>query len=118
MGDNAYLDITLNSIISVWLIHLVLNNKSEWVRKYILENSVLNKIGQVSYGIYLFHFVFGFVYERIITMLVNPSSETGLFLLDWKSNYFIRVILLFAVSLASFYLIEKPILKLKKFFEY
>lgn len=115
---NEYLAITINSVISIWLIHLVINNKSEWTRKYILENKTLNKIGQVSYGLYLFHFVFGFVYEKIIKLFFDPNTQTGTFLLDWKNAYFIKLTMLFLVALGSFYLIEKPILKLKKYFEY
>lgn len=119
-GGNSfnYCFLTVNSIISIWLIDKVLYNKSEWIKNYILENRVLNKIGQISYGIYLFHYGFTFVYEKLITMLFNQNVPLESFLLDWKNSYFIRLLLLFVISLGSYHLFEKPILKLKYYFKY
>jgi peptidoglycan/LPS O-acetylase OafA/YrhL len=113
-----FLFITINSIISIWLIDKVINNKLVWVKKYVLENRAFNKIGQISYGIYLYHFALEFVYKKLIQLLFSTHIETETFLLDWKNSYFIRLALLFIISLGSFYLIEKPILKLKKYFNY
>jgi peptidoglycan/LPS O-acetylase OafA/YrhL len=110
--------LTVDSVISIWLIHKVVHNKSEWMKKYILENRVLNKIGQVSYGIYLFHYSFEFVYKKLIVALFSHNLPLETTLLDWKNSYFIRLGLLFIVSIISFQLFEKPILKLKRYFTY
>ncbi len=108
----------VDSIISIWLIHMVIHNKSERMRKYFLENPALNKIGQVSYGIYLFHYSFEFVYKKLISAMFKHNLPLETTLLDWKNSYFIRLGLLFIVSIISFQFFEKPILKLKKYVQY
>jgi peptidoglycan/LPS O-acetylase OafA/YrhL len=47
---------TANSIISIWLIILIIRNRSATVTKYLLGNRFLNYIGKISYGLYLYHF--------------------------------------------------------------
>lgn len=110
--------LTVNSLISIWLIHKVINNRSERARRFLLENPVLNKIGQISYGIYLFHYVLPFFYDKLIVALFHSNASLQADLLDWKNAYFLKLGLLFAVSLISFHFFEKPILRLKKYFEY
>ncbi len=113
-----YLFLTINSIISIGLINKVVSNKNKWINDYILENRLLNKIGKISYGIYLFHYVFPFFYEKLIRALFYKNLTFEIYLLDWENAYFIKLILLFLLSLLSFHLIENPILKLKKHFNY
>ena len=113
-----YCLITVNSILSIWLIHRVVVNKSVWIQKYVLENRVLNKIGQISYGLYLFHYPLTWVYDKYVQKFFDRSTQLGTILVDWKCNYPIRLLLLFIVALASFHLFEKPIMKLKRHFDY
>lgn len=110
--------LAINSIISIWMIHKAIYNRSEWIRKYFLENRVLNKIGQISYGIYLYHLVLSFVYEKLIRIFFEQNSPMETTLLDWKNSYFIKLFLLFILSLSSYHFIESPILKLKGYFKY
>jgi peptidoglycan/LPS O-acetylase OafA/YrhL len=117
-SDYGFCFLTINSIISIWLIDRVINNKSVWINNFILENRFLNKIGQISYGIYLFHFVFGFFYDMLIKALFSQKADLEITLLDWKNAYFIKLVLLILVSLISFHMFEKPILKLKERFNY
>jgi len=56
----------LDDVLAIALIMFAINNKTEWVRKYILENPVLNFIGKISYGIYLYHFTLGQAYDLFI----------------------------------------------------
>ncbi|HMT28326.1 MAG TPA: acyltransferase [Bacteroidia bacterium] len=114
----AFLFLTVNSIISVWLIQRVIDNKSEWIRKYFLENTVLNRIGQVSYGIYLFHFVLTPIYEKYAAKLVTWDDPMGMYLLDWKYNYIIRLAILLIIAFSSYHFFEKPVMNLKRFFKY
>lgn len=114
----AFAYLTINSIISVWLIHLVIENKSEIFRKYLLENRALNKIGMVSYGIYLFHLVLTPLYEKWAGKTFTYDDPYGIYFLDWKYNYPIRIVILLIVAFGSYYLFERPVMKLKRFFEY
>ena len=85
---------TVHGVIALQIIVAIINNRSEWIRKYILENKVLNYIGKISYGIYLYH------------MLLTPFSDI------------VRVTLLLAICSFSYKLIELPFLNLKKYFKY
>jgi peptidoglycan/LPS O-acetylase OafA/YrhL len=114
----SYLYLTINSVIAVWLIHRVIENRSVRIQKYVLENYFFNKIGKVSYGIYLFHYPMPYIYEKFVHKYFDYETSLGVFLYDWKNAWFIRVFLLLALSLASFYWFEKPIMNLKIFFEY
>jgi len=114
----SFLFLTINSTISVWLIMKVVNNTSEFTRKYVLENRFLNKIGQISYGIYLFHYVLTPIYEKEIAKFFSANDPVGNLFVDWKYNYPIRLILLYLIASLSFKYFEKPIINLKKRFEY
>ncbi len=110
--------LTINSIIAIWMIHRVLSNKSEWVSKYFLENKILNKIGQVSYGIYLFHFVLTPIYDQVMQHYFTYDNLMGKVMLDWKCNYPIRLTLLLIIAFSSYNFFEKPVMNLKKHFTY
>ncbi|HEX9514420.1 MAG TPA: acyltransferase [Puia sp.] len=109
---------TVDSILSIWLIHYTIVIRPGWVKNNILENRFLIRVGQISYGIYLYHYALPWVYQMVVNKMGGENSPVGAFLLNHYVSYFARLILLFALSLASFEFIEKPILKLKRFFEY
>ena len=108
----------VNSIISIWLIHIVIYNKDGRIQNYLLENRILMKIGQISYGIYLFHYVMPFVYEKLVRLFFGVHPETDAIFLEWKNAYYFKLALLALFSLVSFHFFEKPILKLKDRFNY
>ena len=56
----------LDNTIAIALILFAINNKTEWVRRYVMENPVLNFIGKISYGIYIYHFTFGYSFDKFI----------------------------------------------------
>jgi len=93
-GQTTFLFRSVNGVIALQVIIAIINNKSEWIRKYVLENKVLTYIGKISYGIYLYHF------------LLNPFQGTT------------RVVLLFIICPLSYHFIEQPLLNLKKYFKY
>lgn len=77
--------------------------------KYIFESRILIYIGKISYSLYIFHFMMpdAFKYLRLSGILPFEGY--------YKVCYFI---ILIALSSASWYFFEKPILLLKKKFEY
>ncbi len=120
--NKIYIFKTLNCILSIWLIMLVVNNKSERARKYFLENSSLNFIGKISYGIYLYHYVYiTLVLSRLNDMLNKNTKSFPLInkiILDAHNNYWIQITIIVLISSLSYLVIEKPLLSLKRHFEY
>ncbi len=112
---------TVDSITAVWLIILITNNKSLFLKKYLLENKVLNFIGKISYGIYICHpFIVrvdgpfkAFIDDRIV---YNPFWHD--FLTNDYFFYALDLALLIFVCWLSYTFIEMPILSLKRFFKY
>ncbi len=110
--------ITLNSIIALGLIMFVLKNKSEWMRRYILENKVFNFIGRISYGIYLYHYSLGRVLDNSFKRFFETHPTVPAFLSNYYFLYGLKLAILIGVCWLSFVLIEQPVLRLKKRFEY
>lgn len=117
-----FLKKTFESLLTIWLIILIVNAKSGVVKKYFLENHVLNFIGKISYCIYLIHpyfLNFNDAYiEFIRKKLAVHHYRTSEFLTSYTFVYWYNVACLVLVSWLSYILIEQPILKLKKFFKY
>jgi len=83
------------------------------MRRLVLDNKVFNFIGKISYGIYIIHpYIVRINGPIMIFMSAHGKniSETALYIID--------LCLLFLVCWLSFVLIETPILKLKRFFDY
>jgi len=112
----------VNSIIAVWLIILVVNNRSEWVAKYILGNRFLNFIGKISYGIYLYHYVYivGYCNEvnHLLYQVTLPYPRINKTIHDHHVDYWIQVSAIIIIATLSYKLIEQPLLKFKKKFNY
>lgn len=85
------------AVMILWLI----THKNTVVHKF-LEFKPLRWLGLISYGLYLWHYVF---YEFAKSRFENVPVQI-----------FVALSLAFVVSSLSFYLIEKPILKIKKRF--
>ncbi len=113
---------TVNSIISIWLIILVVNNRSVWAGKYLLGNRFLNYIGKISYGIYLYHYIYiGLLFNRVNGFLYNitlPYPALNKTIHDSHVDYWIEVSLMICIAAISYALIEKPLLNLKRYFKY
>ena len=113
---------TAESIISLWLIILIINNTSTVVKRYLLESRVLNFIGKISYGLYLYHIP--------LIILVRASLQTQLSIIALKypahytfitgpmCEYMTMAILLLIISSLSYYLIEQPVLRMKRLFRF
>ncbi|PJJ10956.1 peptidoglycan/LPS O-acetylase OafA/YrhL [Flavobacterium sp. 1] len=92
-------------VYSVFFIIIIMNVATSKRKSYILENKVMNFLGRISYGLYVYH-----------------GLIIGSVLLYFKVNnlYFNNVILYFSVifitilcSALSYFILEKPFLKLK-----
>lgn len=80
--------------------------------KFILENKLVVYLGTISYGLYAYHLFIGDIFWKVVSpgMHLSTDLKTTLWLL-----YFI---ILIVISTLSFYIIEKPINSLKKYFTY
>lgn len=77
----------------------------------ILETPWLIYLGKISYGLYLFHLIISFFYERLEGRILPEISQVGIRFLV----YFGLTVL---VSALSWHFIEKPINGLKRYFKY
>lgn len=100
----------LFSLFGFFVIAKAAQMKFRSVTKFILENRVVVHLGKISYGIYLYHFFMPDFYNQMI---------------DWFPSVFylkspIGTPFLFVASLVfaelSWFVIEKPLLKLKRYF--
>ena len=108
----------LDNLLALAMIIFALNNQSEWMRKYVLENRAFNFIGKISYGIYVYHFTFGTAFLNLTDYLAlklpglrGPLNNEWLF-------YGTKFAALIFVCWLSYRFIEQPIMRLKSRFEY
>lgn len=92
------------------------------VVRELLNNKMVIKIGQLSYGIYLFHLPISYlldVYFNPIWSSLNWQSISVFKILRWHA-YLVKFPLYSLISITTAYLsymfIEKPILNLKRYF--
>jgi len=99
-GDGI-LNRTINSVMAIWLIDHVINSKSKF-----WEMPLLNRIGKISYGIYLFHIP--------VSVIVNSLHiSDNLYII-----YAIKLPALLLISYCSYYFFEIKVMALKKKFTY
>ncbi|MCW3122595.1 MAG: acyltransferase [Flavipsychrobacter sp.] len=117
-----YLIKICNSIIAMWLIILVVNNRSAITEKYLLGNRAINYIGKISYGIYLYHSPYIIYFRDRVNKLMDDHTihhyRLNNLLKDHHVNYWIHILIMITVAGLSFKLIEAPLLNLKKRFNY
>lgn len=112
-GHFQYFKRSSDSIMACGLILFCLSNNHVNIRNKLLENKVMYQLGMVSYGIYLFHYSIPYFYAS-----AKQSLHFSFEKYDLLINYGFMFIILIAISLLSFHLIEKPILTLKSRFKY
>ena len=108
----------IDGVISLQFIIWVINNRSEWVRKNILENRALNYIGKISYGIYLYHYILQPVYDGFIGRLMQRHPNLPSTISNYYFAYCVKLCLLLLICSASYAFIEQPILNVKNKFLY
>ena len=87
-------------LIAAILIDVMVNNRS--ILKRILATRFLVWVGSISYGLYLWHYP---IYRAMFSLELSAAVVIT-----------VGSLLTFVVAMLSYYLMEKPILKLKKRF--
>jgi peptidoglycan/LPS O-acetylase OafA/YrhL len=99
------------SVFSFWVIGMASLRKFNGIFKSFIEYKVIKYFGKISYGIYIYH---NFVPFVLFMVGMKYYSFTG--------AVFVYFILFFLVtiglSMLSWHLYEKPLNKLKRYFEY
>jgi peptidoglycan/LPS O-acetylase OafA/YrhL len=90
------------SVISLALISLAIGENSKFMQS-VFGNKPVVYIGKISYGIYLYHNIFtSFTIDGLNPVLM----------------FAVKTCLLLALSTVSWFLIEKPLISLKRYFAY
>ncbi len=99
------------SIIAIYLITLCLLKQGSFVVNKVFNNSILNFIGIISYGVYLYHNIVAKYWNLIVSKL-NIKTNFNQFS---YVEFLLQTSLIIIVSYFSWIIIEKPILNLKKY---
>jgi peptidoglycan/LPS O-acetylase OafA/YrhL len=110
---------TLHAVIALWLITYILLHgaKRRFPFSFVFNNPILLFLGKISYGIYMYHVLvqwFGFIVSRWVDKYLPYS-----FVRQYH-DYFVMAInfcLLIFIAWLSWICIEKPILKLKSYYD-
>lgn len=82
----------------------------------VLNNRSLQYIGRISYGIYVFHML---VPGYAVPLLLRMTQRLGVTLtLGYWSHRLVSLVVLLALASLSWYILEKPINELKRYFSY
>jgi peptidoglycan/LPS O-acetylase OafA/YrhL len=101
------------TVLTGWLITFILykGNQVSWPFSLVLNNKPLIFLGKISYGIYLYHPIIPRYTLSTLTDLNKHIPVLGDHLLFIEQNT-----LVILVACISWFLIERPILALKKYF--
>ena len=109
---------TAQSIVTLWVITHIIHRKNKGQTEFfVLDNKILIFIGKISYGMYLYHLPLAWDYD-LLSRYVNKYLPN--FILQHEAyivfveNFFILI----GICWLSWVLIERPILRFKKYFEY
>lgn len=113
---------TLVSVLTLYVITYIIYKKSEakpLAFNFIWSNKLLIFIGKISYGIYLYHNLIPHFTQNALQKYFHVTPEN---MLPHKLGYLVMLgvngAILFGMAWLSWTLIEKPVLKLKKRFDY
>ncbi|MDZ8027438.1 MAG: acyltransferase family protein [Nostoc sp. DedQUE01] len=102
------------SLIAIFFGSLLILSITQSVNSLLvkcLNWSPLQKLGTISYGFYIYHFPISWMLcDRIYEYVGNS------FIVGHLANFFFCGLLTLSVSLVSWYCLEQPILRLKKYF--
>lgn len=107
-------------IIAVNILKYVVEEKHGRFTGAILNNTVLNNLGKMSYGIYLYHYVLPGGYLFLVNKMSDETSLSAKIksiLMHPAIAEIIQFIVLIGISYLSYQLIETQFLKYKKHFQ-
>ncbi|MCD6065202.1 MAG: acyltransferase 3 [Bacteroidetes bacterium] len=101
---------SMTSVVFFFMIFIAANNGYTGFWKAILENKSVLYLGRISYGMYLYHNFIPLIYFAGLNKFF-PGFKTDF---DLFVIYFLMLVI---ISTVSWYLIERPLLSLKKRFQ-
>lgn len=110
-----------NASISFFIVGVSATAQFNFVVKFLLENRIVIYLGQVSYGIYVYHLLTWGTLSKYFKSFWSYIDENFFSLESLSQPFFMFVFISIAtimVSILSFELYEKQFLKLKKHFSY
>ncbi|MBC7554018.1 MAG: acyltransferase [Taibaiella sp.] len=108
---------TMWSYMGLCIIIFTLNNKNVLLAKYFFENKLLNYLGKISYGIYLYHYPIGNFFDEWFIPF-QAKYHLPYFISNFISIYIIKIGIVITVAVLSYNFFETPIINLKKKFNY
>jgi peptidoglycan/LPS O-acetylase OafA/YrhL len=102
----------LFSFACVFIICRASQNKFKYIPNLILSNDIVVFLGKISYGLYIYHMFMGELFWKVFAPKYTISIH------NHYDIWFFYFVLLVIISIASYYIIEKPINSLKKYFSY
>lgn len=75
----------------------------------LLDNRISRFIAEISFGIYIWHFLIIGLMARLVPPAFDTGGENGWTIWLWSSA--IAIVLSFAVATVSFYLMERPVVR-------
>lgn len=124
LNDYLFFNRFLISIFISWVFVGIILEKFKTVN-WLLNNRYLIAVGKISYGIYLYHNFIPTSVKAVFIYLIDDMTLNSQIILirslneTWNLIVFnlICLSILLMVSYASFFLIERPLLKLKVYFK-
>ncbi len=108
----------MDIILALACIIFVLNNRSKFISKYLLENRFLNLIGRISYGLYVYHYVMEPPIQNFMDNYLSDHKNLPTFCYNFYFTYTLKYVVVFTASVVSYYAMELPLLQLKNKFSY
>jgi peptidoglycan/LPS O-acetylase OafA/YrhL len=101
----------LITLIYFFVVLIAVKEGFKGLMKKILENPVMLYIGKISYGLYVYHLFMGPLFFNFLNRFLGiKTSNFGFFIIFFIMNMII--------ASASWYLVEKPVNGLKRYFSY
>jgi peptidoglycan/LPS O-acetylase OafA/YrhL len=100
------------AIFSAFFIGNAAISNFKFLGKVILENKIVLYLGSISYGLYIYHMFIGNLYWDYLAIELDLHTSSK------YTCWMLYSIILIILASLSFYLIERPINKLKRFFKY
>jgi peptidoglycan/LPS O-acetylase OafA/YrhL len=119
---NLVVERFIGSIFCFFLIAKAVNGY-DGLMKWLLENPLVSFLGRISYGLYLYHnFVYNFFHTPQSSLILRSLYKIQRIIPSMTQNVTFELLYFFGITAflatLSWYLIEKPVNNLKKYFTY
>ena len=97
--------------------------RSEGAIKWFLENQIVSYFGKISYGLYLYHnFIYNYFHTPQTSIVLRGLHKIQRIIPSITQNNIFELLYFFGITVfvatLSWFLIEKPVNQLKKYFTY